>query len=232
MVAKELIYNFREVLKETQSSVSERTDQHLMYLLDEARVILASRKIQNNYDVTNFTQFFDVKPVKAESAIISKVGSKPVLVVNLPTMFASFNNLFGGFSVGSTDGETSYSKIAFHSIKTSIYRKYTGSSPKWALDDNKILIINSTTGVGSKVRVRGIFDEPGKISAYRNIVSKLDPYQYEYPLSMKDAAALYNIAMSGELSYGDVAAQAVSKQQRANQRAQMDAQASRQDSNA
>jgi hypothetical protein len=232
MVAKELIYNFREVLRETQSSVSERTDQHLMYLLDEARVILASRKIQNNYDVTIFTQFFDVKPAKADTSIISNVGTKPVLFIKLPTMFASFNKLFGGFSVGSTDGETTYGKLNFYNIKTALYRKYTGSNPKWVLDENNILIINSTTGIESKIRVRGIFDEPGKIATYKNTVSKLDPYQYEYPLSMKDAPALYNIAMSGELSYGDVAAQAVSKQQRANQRAQMDAQASIQDGNA
>jgi hypothetical protein len=232
MVAKELIYNLRGVLTETQSSLLEKTDQQLMYMIDEARVILASRKVQNNYDTTNFTQYFDVKPIKATNGVITKVGDKPVLVIELPSKFASFNHLFGGFSVGSTDGSLMYSKIEFHSIRTSIYRKYTGTSPKWVLDNNKILIINSTTGIESKVRIRGIFDEPSKIENFKTPISKLDPYQFEYPLSMKDAPAVYDILMSGELSYGDVTAQAVAKQQRAQQRAQADAKAARSNNNA
>jgi hypothetical protein len=232
MVAKELIYNLRGVLKETQSSLLEKTDQQLMYMLDESRVILASRKVQNNYDTTNFTQYFDAKPIKATNDIITKAGNKPVLIIELPSRFTSFNKLFGGFSVGSTDGEIMYSKIEFHNIKTSIYRKYTGYSPKWVLDNNKILIINSTTGVESKVRVRGIFDEPFKVENFKTPVSRLDPFQFEYPLSMKDAPAVYDILMSGELRYGDITAQAVSKQQRSQQRAQADAAAARPDNNA
>jgi hypothetical protein len=232
MVAKKLIYNLKGVLKETKSSLLEMTDQQLLYMLDEARVILASRKIQNNYDTTNFTQYFDKKPVKATNSIITSVGSKPVLIIDLPSKFASFNNLFGGFSVGSTDGALMYSKIEFHNIRTSIYRKYTGSAPKWTLDNNKILIINSTTGIESKVRVRGIFDEPFEVENFKSPISKFDPLEFEYPLSMKDAPAVYAILMSGELSYGDLAAQAVAKQQRSQQRAQADAEASRPSNNA
>jgi hypothetical protein len=224
MKAKELIYNLREVLKGTQSSLSDRTDQHLMYLLDEARVILASRKIQSNYDLNSFVQYFDKKPSKVTSDIIARVGNKPVLVLELPSNFASFNGMRGGFSVGSTDSEVSYSRIEFHSIKTSIYRKYTGDNPKWTIDNNKIIIINSTTGIESKIRVRGVFDEPFKIENFKTPLKKLDPFDFEYPLTLKDATAVYDILMTGELSYADITAQAVSRQKRSQRRDQIDAQ--------
>ena len=46
MKAKELIYNLRTNLSGMGSQLSVATDQHIQYMLDEARSVLASRKME------------------------------------------------------------------------------------------------------------------------------------------------------------------------------------------
>jgi hypothetical protein len=208
MKAKELIYNLRTNLSGMGSQLSVATDQHIQYMLDEARAVLASRKMEQKVNVVQFSQFVDVKPIEATAAQIGKIGSSKVLVVPIPQPI-SYSNGPGIFTVGPTDGQTSYTEITYSGLQTAFARKYTGSEPKWMWFENAIYMINISSEALSKVRVRAVFDEPYKVEQVMKRFKWLKPFDYDYPLSTHDADAVYKIAMSGDMGWGDTASQAI-----------------------
>lgn len=226
MKAKEFIYNLKTNLQEAGSQLQYATDQHILYMLDEARSILASQKMDRRLSLNLMAQHLDVTPVNATTAEIGTVGDAKVLKVSIPKPIA-FKNGEGIFTVGATDGQDSYSRITFSQLRTALYRKYTASSPKWFLLNGDIYIVNSEIDSRQKVRVRGIFDEPYRVVQAQGLYKYLDPFNWEYPLSMKDAKAVYQIAMSGDLGWGDAAVGAINaaqqKAERAAQREREDA---------
>lgn len=208
MKAKEFIYNLKTNLQGAGSQLQYATDQHIMYMLDEARANLASQKMDARVSVNLMTQYADLTPTKAPKSELGTVGESNVLKVLMPKPIA-YKNGEGIFTVGATDGQDSYTRTTFSQIRTILHRKYTGSSPKWFLLNDSIYIINSEIDGQQKVRVRGIFDEPYRIIQAQGLYKYLDPFNWEYPLSMKDAKAVYQIAMSGDLGWGDTAVGAI-----------------------
>lgn len=212
MLAKEHIYNLKTAFEEAGSTIASKSDRHLMYMLDEARAILVSRKITNRHDVSNMLQNFTVPMLKATPDLLGTVGSKTVKYCETPKPI-SLHHGNGIFFVGSTDFLKGYTRTDFSRLRTMSHRKYTGKVPQWIFTDNKILVTNlPTTGI-SKVAVRGVFDEPYKVLELMGKIDPFNPLDFEYPLSMKDAQAVYDIAMSGDLSWGDVAAQTIRNMQ-------------------
>ena len=65
MKAKEHLYNLKENFKGKGSSIEDKTDFHLMYMLDEARSVLIGRKIQNKNSINSMIQHIDLEPTKA-----------------------------------------------------------------------------------------------------------------------------------------------------------------------
>lgn len=212
MKAKEHIYNLRTNLIESGTKLINTTDQHLMYMLDEARAILASRKMDKKQDISLMAQYVDIKPSKAPKEEIGTVGFTKVLKVDIPTPISYFNGE-SIFTVGATDGQDSYTRISFSQLRTVLSRKYTASSPKWFWHNNAIYIINAEIDSLQKVRVRGIFAEPYKVEIALDRYKYLTPFDWEYPLSLNDQDTVYKIAMSGDLSWGDIATQAISARQ-------------------
>ena len=223
MKAKELIYNLRTNLQQVGSQLQYTTDQHVMFMLDEARTILAGQKMDVNVNLDPMTQFLDIKPVKSSKDEIGSVGDTKVLKLVLPKPIV-YKNGVGIFTVGATDGQDSYSQISFSELRTSLYRKYTGSTPKWFWLNNAIYIINVEIDSTHLVRVRGIFDEPYRVIQAKGQYKFLKPFEWEYPLTLKDAKTIYQIAMSGDLGWGDSAIGAMqrekTKQERDQERSQ------------
>jgi len=210
MLAKELIYNIRTNFDAVNSSIKNYTDQHIMYMLDEARAILASRKMDAKVNVEHMSQFLDVKPSIAPLTDIGTVGNKKLLKLTIPSPIAYLN---GGsiFTVGPTDGRTSYTRITFGQLRTALSRKYTGNTPKWLFFNNAVYLVNTSPEDVSLIRVYGIFDQPYKIAELDSFYSALKPFEFKYPLSMKDAKTIYELAFAGDLGWGDSAIRAVNK---------------------
>lgn len=222
MKAKEHVYNLRTNLIESGTKLDNTTDQHLMYMLDEARGILASRKMDKKQDVSMMVQHVDIKPTNTPKEEMGTVGITKVLKVVIPMPISYFNGE-SIFTVGATDGQDSYTRISFSQLRTVLCRKYTGNTPKWFWHNNAIYIINAEIDSLQKVRVRGIFAEPHKVEIAMGRYLYLSPFDWEYPLSLNDADAVYKIAMSGDLSWGDIAAQAIAeKQQKQTQNKEQD----------
>lgn len=208
MKAIELIYNLTTNLSEMGSQIAAATDQHIMYMIDEARATLAAQKMDAKVSVIQMVQTVDVMPILATKEDMGQVGDSKVLKLIIPDPI-SYLNGGGLLTVGSTDGDVNYTRIDFSQLRTALSRKYTGAAPKWFFLENAIYIINSTSETLSKVRVRGIFDEPYKVEVLMGRHKVLDPWNFEYPLAMKDAKTVYQIALSGDLGWGDDAAQAI-----------------------
>ncbi|MBV1928208.1 MAG: hypothetical protein KUG81_01685 [Gammaproteobacteria bacterium] len=221
MKAKEHIYNLKTNLSEAGSQLQFTTDQHLMFMLDEARATLASRKMDAKVNVIQMSQTLDKAPVTATSSEIGQIGDTRILKVVVPDPIAYLNG--GGiFTVGPTDGQESYTRISYSQLRTVLYRKYTASSPKWFWLNDAIYIINSDISGLEKVRVRGIFDEPYKVVQENGLYKYLDPFNWEYPLTMKDSNTVYKLAISGDLGWGDTAARIINNETRnQNQQEQM-----------
>jgi hypothetical protein len=213
MKAKEVIYNLRTNLAAEGSEISKSTDQHIMYMLDEARAKLASQKMDNRINVVQMSQVVDVKPVTAPKDEIGQIGSTKVLKLVIPDPI-SYMNGGGIFTVGSTDGEESYTQISYSQLRTSLSRKYTASSPKWFWFENSVYIINAEISSLAKVRVRGIFDEPYKVEQAMGRYKYLAPFDWEYPLTLKDADTIYKMAFSGDLGWGDTAVKAIQREKK------------------
>ena len=210
MKAKEHIYNLRDNLSVDNSSLVGKTDQHLMYMLDEARSILVSRKVANRSNIDNMTQYFDTTPSVGKVSDLAILGSREFLKIETPKPITLTKGL-GILTVGSTDSRAIFSKVDYSRIRTYIHRKYTGNSPIWIYENNTILILNSLGGIVSKIRVRGLFDEPWKVERIKGNIDPFDPFNFEYPLSLKDSNAVYDIAMSGDLAWGDISIQSIAR---------------------
>jgi hypothetical protein len=210
MKAKELIYNLRSNLAEAGSQLMSAPDQHLMYMLDEARAKLAAQKMDSRVNVVQMSQAVDVKPINAPKDEIGQIGSTKVLKLVIPEPI-SYLNGGGIFTVGSTDGEESYTEISYSQLRTALSRKYTASSPKWFWYENALYVINAEISGLQKVRVRGIFDEPYKVEIAMGRYKYLQPFSWEYPLTLKDADTVYKLAMSGDMGWGDDAIGAINK---------------------
>jgi hypothetical protein len=216
MKAKELIYNLRTNLEQAGSQLQQATDQHIMFMLDEARAILASQKMEARRSLDVMAQFLDVTPTKAPVTELGTVGEASVLKVVVPKPVV-YKNGEAIFTVGATDGQDSYTKVTFSQLRTVLFRKYTANSPKWLWHNNAIYIINSEVDSANKVRVRGIFDEPYRVIQAKGEYKYLKPFDWEYPLSMKDMKPVYQLAFSGDLGWGDTAAQAINREQQRQQ---------------
>jgi hypothetical protein len=208
MKAKELIYNLRTVFQEAGNQIHKDTDQHVMYMLDEARASFAAQKLNAGISLNQMAQVVDVKPTLAPKSEMGTVGNSNILKIVIPQPVA-YNNGEGIFTVGATDGQDSYTRITFSQLRTAIYRKYTSNSPKWFWLNDAIYIINAEIDSTQKIRVRGVFSEPYKVEQAMGRYKYLAPFDWEYPLSLKDAKAVYQIAMTGDLGWGDTAIQAI-----------------------
>lgn len=182
-------------------------------MLDEARAVLASRKMDSKVNVIQMSQVLDTKPSKATSSEIGQIGTTQVLKLSIPNPI-SYLNGSGIFTVGPTDGGDSYTRITYSQLRTVLFRKYTANSPKWFWLNNAIYIINSDISGLEKVRVRGIFDEPYRIIQAQGTYKYLAPFDWEYPLTLKDANTVYRLALSGDLGWGDTAARVIGAENR------------------
>lgn len=220
MKAKELIYNLRTNFNKVKSSIAEASDQHLLFMLDEARSILAGRKMDQRVNLEFMAQFLDIKPVKADPKIYGDIGEVAVVKLSIPEI-AQYSDGVAVFTVGTQDGDVSFSKISFSQIRTALYRKYTAKAPKWFYLDGDIYVINLPMESTGKVRVRGIWAHPQDIFRAEGKIKELTPFDFEYPLSNKDMDTVYKIAMQGDLGWGDEAMSLVNmaKQKRAKQQA-------------
>jgi len=177
-------------------------------MLDEARAVLASRKMDQHVNVVQMSQHLDVIPREATKAEMGTVGYANLKVLEIPDPIAYLNG--GGiFTIGPTDGRTAYTRINYSELRLLKGGKYTSSSPKWFFFQDKVFLVNIKPPGIELARVRGIFDDPYKVIIARGEYKKLDPFYWEYPLSMKDAGTIYQIAISGDLGWGDTAASVI-----------------------
>lgn len=208
MKAKELIDNFRTNLESGGSLVQEYTDQHIMYMLDKGRSILASQKIDTGSAMLKMAQTIDVTTKPSTKDEIGSVQGAVVLKVEIPTPVTHTNGV-AIFTVGATDGGDSYAQISFSQLRTVFHRKHTAHTPKWLFLNGAIYIVARDVDSSMKVRVQGVFEEPYKVEIAAGRYKYLDPYNFEYPLSSKDEKTVYQLTVVGELGWGDVAARAV-----------------------
>ncbi len=208
MKAKEVIYNLRTNLQAASSQVKDTTDQHIMFMCDEARAKLASQKMDAKVNVIQMIQMVDIKPIDATKAEMGTIGTSKVLKLVIPDPIAYLDG--GGIiTVGPTDGAENYSRITYAQLTTVLHRKYTANSPKWFFLENAIYVINADVEDLQKIRVRGVFDEPYRVEQAMGRYKYLTPFDWEYPISMKDLDSVYKIAMSGDLGWGDSAVQSI-----------------------
>jgi len=238
MKAKEIINNLKLVLKEQGTMINTSSDHHLMFMLDEARAKFAAQKMDAKVNVVQMAQFVDVVPIPVdtkasimvqgatvhqnstapileivqESTEVIKFGSVKVLKLIIPDPIAYMNG-GGVFTVGPTDGSSSFSQISYSQLRLATHRLFTGSVPKWFFFENAIYVINATTEAYQKIRIRGIFDRPFHIEIFQGRYKYLHPFDWEYPLSMKDLPTIYQIAIANDLGWGDAAAAAINKEQ-------------------
>jgi hypothetical protein len=208
MKAKEHIYNLRTALEPANSSIQTYIDQHLMFMLDEARATLATRKMEGRTSVNQMAQFIDISPSVASVSELGTVGDTKVLKILSPKPIEYYNGE-AIFTVGATDGQDSYTKISYSQLRTTFHRQFTASAPKWLWFNDAIYIVNSEIDSRMKVRVRGIFNQPYKVELAMGRLKRLDPFDWEYPLGLKDQDAVYKIAMNSSLGYGDAAVSAM-----------------------
>lgn len=180
-----------------------------MYMLDKGRATLASRKLDQKTDITQMVQFLDKRPEKVLAKELGSIGDSEMFKLVIPKA-ADFHKGPAIFTVGPTDGSYLYPQLSYSQLSTFQGRRYTVATPKWTMIDKDIYLINLDSEGSSKVRVRGVFDEPWRIIEAKGEFNPLDPWNFEYPLSMKDERTVYELVISHDLGWGDMAAQAIS----------------------
>ena len=195
MKAQEIIDNFREFLTDMRSPLSSRTDTHLMFILDEARAMIVGRQVGNRGSLQAMTPTLDLSPTVSSASEMGQIGSSSVIKVTVPTPVA-VREFDGITMVSSADLKEVYTKVSLAGLQSSLYRKYTGGTQKYTRINNDLFIINSKRGISSKIQVTGVFDEPYKVLELLGKIDPFAPYDFEYPLSMKDARSVYEVALT------------------------------------
>lgn len=220
MEAKKLIYNLRTVLESSGTEIVDYTDQHLMYMLDEARSTLAKQKLDRGVSLNHMVQFLDVTPKKASAAQdLGIVGSANVVKVEVPRP-VSYMQGEAIFTVGAKDGADSFTRITFSQLRTVFFRKYTSKTPKWLWHNDAIYIVNIELDSLKSVRVRGIFNEPYLVEIAAGRYKYLTPFEFEYPATLEEAKILYQLAISSDLGWGDSASRIIANEERKQQKEQ------------
>lgn len=211
MKAKELIDNLRTNFEQLNSEISSLTDGHILYMLDEARATYAGRKMDARIDIARMIQHVDAEVVEVDPEVRGEMGTVGEFSLAKIVIPSTINYGSGGaiISVGSTDGVESLTKISYSEIRTALSRRYTGSTPKWFLFDNNIYLLNLDLASQELVRVRAIFDRPIEVEEVMGRHKELTPFDFEYPMSLKDATPVYQLALEQDLGWGDTAAQAI-----------------------
>lgn len=197
--------------------MANSTDQHLMYLLDSTRAILAVQKMQKKVSINTMVQTLDLKPTISKD--LGFIGNSAVVKLEIPKPI-DYDNGEGIFSIGNINGSVNFSRSTFKQVELSMHTKYTSKTPKWLYHNNAIYIVNIEAEDIEKVRVRGIFDEPYKVEIAMGRYKYLAPFDWEYPLTLKDAKIVYQMAITGEMSWGDIAMQSVQNVMSKNRNAQ------------
>jgi len=200
MSLNELAYSIAEAYEKQYDNAFVRVVKHK---ISTFRALLIRRSIERDGVVSNhFTQTIDcielekssfteccglVLPVECQVLRTKNTIPSPVrLKKDIPFVF-----------VGGLTGEYNMSYKPIGAIKYAMLGKYTKSIPFYTYANNRIYVYNKST---RRIMVKGIFEDPSKISAITNC-NNVPCYtdEDEYPISA-DMAALVEEAVLSDIA--------------------------------
>lgn len=111
--------------------------------------------------------------------------------------------------VGTVDGLTPYQRTTFQSIFYNRFAKYTGNRPKYYELNDHLYIVNPPTTNLKYISIIGVFEDPLKVNQFKAIgCSESDfcfnPFDMEYPLSLKHLDTIYKLIISTEYRFNNI----------------------------
>ena len=109
MKAKEVIDNLRTMFINTGSKLGEELrDQHLMFLIDSARSIIAERSVMSkSKTLDSMLQSISIKPTKTNKSEVGFIGDSYPYRLDLPDRIDTSIFTNGIFYMGDSQGEIS-----------------------------------------------------------------------------------------------------------------------------
>ncbi len=111
--------------------------------------------------------------------------------------------------VGTIDGKTNYQRTTFQSAKYDLFAKYTGKRTKYYELNGYLYIVNPPSNNLKYISVTGVFEDPLLVNEFKSTSCDdsdfcFNPFDIEYPLSMKHIDTIYKLIVNTEFRFNNI----------------------------
>lgn len=197
---KEIIYHIKN-LRATgkQSDNTELSDQQYMFMIDQYRARLIRLKF-DKFQPINPNDMQDLGFVKVVPAPLDEmpaVGGFDIFVTEttIPRMITTDRGSLFTF-VGHSPVDLPFQRTSLTKLPWDRVSKYTASLSKWFEMSDKVYV--ATEQPLTDIFVLGVAESPYQVLEFKGELNPMDPYNFEYPISISMLDTLYKMIAEAE----------------------------------
>jgi hypothetical protein len=192
------------------------SDRQLAFIINYYRVKLIDQDINkgkylSQYYVQTLGKVKLIKTSKTECGLGDCDLNDFVLRTEIPIPKAVDTNSQNLITyVGTVDGNKSYQRTSFQSVKFDSFSKYTGRNTKYYELGEYLYIVNPSSNSLKYITITGVFEDPLKVNEFKSIGCDdssdycFNPFDIEYPLSMKHVDTIYKLIVNTEFRFQNI----------------------------
>lgn len=217
MKLSEIISTVRNLSRGGQGDFDDNayTDRQLAFIINYYRVKLVDQDINKGkyltqYYVQTLGKVRLVRTSKTECGLPDCDLEDSVLRTENPipkTIDTNSQNLIT--YVGTVDGNKSYQRTSFQSVRFDTFAKYTGGRTKYYELGGYLYIVNPPTNHLKYITITGAFEDPLQVNEFKSTSCDdsdycFNPFDMEYPLSMKHVDTIYKLIVNTEFRFNNI----------------------------
>lgn len=217
MKLSEIISTIRNLPRGGQGDFDDNayTDRQLAFIVNYYRTKLIDQdinkgKVLTQYYVQTLGKVRLTKASKTEcGALDCDIGDYILRTENILPKAVDTNAQNLITYVGTIDGKVPYQKTSFQSSKYDKFAKYTGNRTKYYELNSYLYIVNPPSNNLKYISITGVFEDPLQVNEFKSTSCDdsdycFDPFDMEYPMSMKHLDTIYKLIVNTEFRFNTI----------------------------